>query len=582
MEGGAIVDDFLVPIGGHGPIDVNNAAHYEQAEAAAAKVKCEQVSSIPPAVQDDTLTTWWIAPKEGQGFKDIYSEALPKPMQSLIIGTNGRFAFAFTAANNDDTPMAAADDIYDKTKQYDTFERAEIQDKLYAAYAAQNPCFAYKWATTQFERNAMALSTAFSVQHELFVKKDAETKMAIVQSMIRVDLTMVRPLTAFSKQLSEQLRCLPAKVEGNQEQLRRIKMQIRPGGMVNIAVSSAAPPAPPAPPASGGGAGENQTDKTATTIVPPPEGKGVTFSLLLCKVPTGKATAWKQNGTDYMFTCEPKTVPVACFNDNHLIVLYQLPQKACVQVRHFELEPQDGSGHYIKAQRSLDFVFDFPVEFGRRGLFSATLSTDGRLVVCFGTGVVVFSAAPPFGGGGEKGGGEERSFYRLVSVSDARMVTCATLVDTTLMIGTDKGECFTINMATNEITNVETTAAIEPLFSIHATQESKHRCILHSVMNFGGRLSMRSDMPNVVVELRRPVALDSSGSLIFALTKYGFVNVIHSDMRNVSRIFEPPQDIYEVPQLQHAYKGIKAYKDRLVCVYQNGTIRNLLLHKIKK
>jgi hypothetical protein len=280
-----------------------------------------------------------------------------------------------------------------------------------------------------------------------------------------------------------------------------------------------------------------------------------------------------------MFTCEPKTVPVACFNDTHLIVLYQLPQKACVQVRHFELEPQDGSGHFIKAQRLLDFVFDFPVEFGRRGLFSATLSaTDGRLVVCFGTGVVLF---PPSSSGGGGGGGE-RTFYRLVSVSNARMVTCATLVDTTLMIGTDKGECFTINTATSEITNVETTAAIEPLFSIHATQESKHRCILHSVMNFGGRLSTRPDMPNVVVELRRPVALDSNGSLIFALTKYGFVNVIHSDMRNVSRIFEAPQDIYEAPQLQHAYKGIKAYKDSVVCVYQNGTIRNLLLHEVNE
>ena len=573
MEGGALVDDFLVPIGGHGPIDANNAAHYEQIEAAAASVKCQEMSSVPAPVPDDTLTTWWIAPKKGQGFKDVYSEALPKPMQSLIIGTNGRFAFAFTTANKDDTPFSP-DDIYDKTKQYDTFERAAIQDKLYAAYAAQNPCFAYKWATTQFERNAMALSTAFSVEHELFVKKDAETKMAIVQSMIRVDLTMVKPLTAFSKQLSEQLRRLPAQVEGNQEQLRRIKMQVRPGGTVNIAASSASPPPPPA---AGGAVEENHT----TSVSPPPEAGGDTFSLLLCKVPTGKATAWKQNGADYMFTCEAKTVPVACFNDTHLLVLYQIPQKAQIQVRHFELEPQDGSGHFIKAQRLLDFVFDFPVEFGRRGLFSATLSaTDGRLVVCFGTGVVLFPPcppAPPFGGGGG-----ERTFYRLVSVSDARMVTCATLVDTTLMIGTDKGECFTINTATSEITNVETTAAIEPLFSIHATQESKHRCILHSVMNFGGRLSTRPDMPNVVVELRRPVALDSNGSLIFALTKYGFVNVIHSDMRNVSRIFEPPQDIYEAPQLQHAYKGIKAYKDRVVCVYQNGTIRNLLLQEISQ
>lgn len=556
-----MVDDFLVPIGGHGPIDANNAAHYEQIEAAAAaSVKCQEMSSLPAPVPDDTLTTWWIAPKKGQGFKDVYSEALPKPMQSLIIGTNGRFAFAFTTANKDDTAFSP-DDIYDTTKQYDTFERAAIQDKLYAAYAAQNPCFAYKWATTQFERNAMALSTAFSVEHELFVKKDAETKMAIVQSMIRVDLTMVKPLTAFSKQLSEQLRRLPAQVDGNQEQLRRIKMQVRPGGTVNIAASSATSVSPP--PEAGGAGGEG----------------GDTFSLLLCKVPTGKATAWKQNGADYMFTCEPKTVPVACFNDTHLIVLYQLPQKACVQVRHFELEPQDGSGHFIKAQRLLDFVFDFPIEFGRRGLFSATLSaTDGRLVVCFGTGVVVFSHAPS----SSSSGGGERTFYRLVSVSDARMVTCATLFDTTLMIGTDKGECFTINTATSEITNVETTAAIEPLFSIHATQESKHRCILHSVMNFGGRLSTRTDMPNVVVELRRPVALDSNGSLIFALTKYGFVNVIHSDMRNVSRIFEPPQDIYEAPQLQHAYKGIKAYKDSVVCVYQNGTIRNLLLQEVNE
>jgi hypothetical protein len=570
MEGGALVDDFLVPIGGHGPIDANNAAHYEQVEAAAAaaSVKCQEVSSVPAPVQDDTLTTWWIAPKKGQGFKDVYSEALPKPMQSLIIGTNGRFAFAFTAANNKDDTSFSPEDIYDKTKQYDTFERAAIQDKLYAAYAAQNPCFAYKWATTQFERNAMALSTAFSVEHELFVKSDAETKMAIVQSMIRVDLTMVKPLTAFSKQLSEQLRRLPAKVEGNQEQLRRIKMQIRPGGTVNIAASSVS-----LPPQAGGAVEENHT---ASVSPPPPAGgKGDTFSLLLCKVPTGKATAWKQNGADYIFTCEPKTVPVACFNETHLIVLYQLPQKACVQVRHFELEPQDGSGHFIKAQHSLDFVFEFPVEFGRRGLFSATLSaTDGRLVVCFGTGVVLFPPAPC--------GGGERTFYRLVSVTDARMVTCATLVDTTLMIGTDKGECFTINTATSEITNVETTAAIEPLFSIHATQEVKHRCILHSVMNFSGRLSTRTDMPNVVVELRRPVALDSSGSLIFALTKYGFMNVIHSDMRNVSRIFEPPQEIYEVPQLQHAYKGIKAYKDRVVCVYQNGTIRNLLLQQISQ
>ena len=101
-------------------------------------------------------------------------------------------------------------------------------------------------------------------------------------------------------------------------------------------------------------------------------------------------------------------------------------------------------------------------------------------------------------------------------------------------------------------------------------------------MNFSGRLSTRSDMPNVVVELRRPVALDSSGPLIFVLTKYGFLNIIHAEMRNVSRIFEPPREVYEVPQLQHAYKGIKAYKDRVVCVYQNGLVRNMMLHEIKK
>ncbi|MBX9636528.1 MAG: hypothetical protein K2Q45_03145 [Nitrosomonas sp.] len=543
------VDDFGIPIGGQGPIDANNLEHYAAAPVVAA-VTSEEVPLVPNAVVDDKFTSWWILPKEDQKFKSVYSHALLNPMESYILGTNGRFAFAFTTVDKDID--RSNDPLYDEKKKYSLLEKAALQDKIHENYAKQNPCFRYKWATTQLEREAAAVSTTYSIKHELFVKDDAKTKLAFFKSMVDVDLTMVKPMQYIATLLNEKLKTLPETDDNANADFRQVKPEDRPGKNINIEFSVM-------PPLADGEA------------APPLQlGAYDCFKLLLCKVPTQDPTKWKEYGNDFMFKCESNTVPIACFNDTHFIVLYQVPGKPLIQVRHYELEPQDGSGHYIRPVRDLDFVFTFPVDFGATGFFGAFLSNDANkhLLVVFGTGVLVFP----------KKKNQDVSVYRIhPSDKYIRLITCANMVNNHLMIGTDSGECFTLDIFTKKLVQVEVTPAIEPIFSIHAKEENPGRCVLHSVFNLSGRMSTRPEAPNTLLELRRPVALDSEGSLVFVLTKYGFINIIHADMRKVARILEPPYQIHTAPPLQHAYKGIRVFKDKFVCVYQNGIVRSTRL-----
>ena len=606
-----VVDDFCMPIGQNGPI-----GNYEMAAIDASLSEAPPVELVTSLAESKTCQTdeereaqqaieygdmpkhlwrerktqedWWMSPneKQGQAYRDIYSQGFQSPYRCIVIGTNGTYAFAFHA--NDHENKVEIPKI-DQGQKLDTHQRAALQETLYAAYARNNPCFAYKWSTTQFEREAMYASSRFSITNEIKTRDEAKTKNEVLQSMTKVDLALVKPIAKLGKLLSDQMKQLPEKCED-----RTVKFEER----VNVAnVGSRL--YNPTGPAGAGGVGmsdeKNQTDKAHTPSPPPPPSGGagvasISFSLMINKVPVAKkATAWKI--TDFTFACEPRTAPIACFNSTHLYVLFQIPGQAKICCRMFELSPQDGSGHFIKLQGEFDF--DIPLDFGTRGLFNAALGEEGELSVAVASGVVFFPKPSPTPQAGEKVPLERKHFVLVqekkavegaspaaaAAAAAVAMITTLTILSANhhLAIGTENGECHIIDYTNDTVIMRMVTAAVEPIFSVHLSTHGK--CVMHTVMNLSGSINPYNANPDVL-ELRRPVAVAGCGSLLFVLTKYGFVNVINCNARNVYRIFEPPKSTFEVPSLQHAYKGgIYAGTDYFVCVLHNGVVRRTELFK---
>lgn len=626
-EGLPLVDDFCMPIGQNGPIGNYEVASIDVAIASAPpsggaelistlaeSTTCQtdeerdarhaiEYGDLPKQlwkerkVQED----WWMSPQEGTGqaYRDIYSQGFASPFRCIVIGTNGTYAFAFYANDHENkVPIPKLE----QDQKLDTHQRAAVQETLYAAYAKNNPCFAYKWSTTQFEREAMYASSRFSITNEIKTRDEAKTKNEVLQSMTKVDLALVKPIAKLGKLLSDQYRNLPEKCED-----RTVKFEERKF-ISNAACKTPLPPPPegvveggvkventkvPPPPSGAAATAEGQVEIDTSTVSPPPAAAlavGTTFSLMINKVPRPKkATAWKI--TDFNFVCEPKTAPIACFNSTHLYVLFQLPQQNKICCRMFELSPQDGSGHFIKLQG--EFAFDIPNDFGSRGLFNAALGEQGELAVAVASGVVFFPR-PEAGG---KTPLERKHFILVQSKQDVQvdakeevpgpsapeppMITSLTILSSQhhLAIGTENGECHIIDYKEDTVVMRMVTAAIEPIFSVHLSTHGK--CVMLTVMNLSGSINPYNANPDVL-ELRRPVAIAGCGSLLFVLTKYGFVNVINCNARNVYRIFEPPKEVFDVPSLQHAYKGgIFAAPDHFVCVLHNGVVRRTELFKRK-
>lgn len=91
---------------------------------------------------------------------------------------------------------------------------------------------------------------------------------------------------------------------------------------------------------------------------------------------------------------------------------------------------------------------------------------------------------------------------------------------------------------------------------------------------------MRPQQP-VLLNTERPLAFDTCGSLIFVLTKYGGYQVFNTNVRKVLYQGAPVKQDLLHTGAQHAYAGIKAYPEHVVCVYPNGVIRRITLIREK-
>lgn len=526
----------------------------------------------------------WMAPGPEDTIHDLSSQLLPHADRTIVIGTNGVYSFALECA--DDTrvqmdPEITGENRKKKTKEEEQKEalkklngpekredRVETIDKFYAEYAKKNVGFAFKRSLSNFERQAFYMALKFDFAN-LHIVGDAKVMLERLMDMARVDNSLRSPISKLGPRLTKKMNTLPARFERNQK---------RPVSRTADRPDGAFP-----------------TVKFMTIDFHEPVQEVVapdltTFRLLICPTPTLEQHKKKKKkqphwvDVNLAISTDAKTVPACAFNDTHFVILY-LPfveaRNGVLIVNLYELPSMQSTSR--KQLTKVDcFYFCFPPELANEGMLNIHLSQQGVISVCFANGVLVFDAfrqvpqihvllleavkcqrrittSPIF---------HPPAFKR--DTPDAKDMWCGTVV-----LGTDKGECYGINWRTGFVHFIEVSPAVEPIF---ATHYSNGKIFMQTVMTVCGTISNLSAANQLtVLPIDRPLAMDSCGALIVVLSKYGFIKILSSIARQVAREFPQPSVGSHTPLLQHAYKGVKAFHDHIVCVYPSGLVRNLVL-----
>lgn len=282
------------------------------------------------------------------------------------------------------------------------------------------------------------------------------------------------------------------------------------------------------------------------------------------------------------------TMPCITSNETHLAILFQPFDEmdpTVVTVYMYRLNEHPAQKECAR------FFFQFPAEhFKEQGMLNLQLNDAGILSVSFANGVVVIDTTP-----GSAEGGKPR-----IVLCPPRIVTAtATHEKDLLMLGTNGGECVGLLWKTGDIVFSEITPVVEPIYSIHY---SNKRVIMHTACAITARLNPYLTTAMTYLPTARLTGLDVCGTLMFAVEKYGNIQIFPTLVRKVIFPFKEPKQHYrsrpipqekKTPQADDPSKGkesppppgfeyvdsvpyytsIKVTPGRIVVLYPNGLIR---------
>jgi hypothetical protein len=575
----------------------------------------------------------WIAPGETDNIIDLDSGLLPHPDRTIIIGTNGTISFALQCADDDTIPFDKERLLNPEKKPNNRDELIAIVDNYHAQYSRVNVAFDYKRRLSEFEGASFYLALKYDIESNIHLQGDAKLLVERLTDMARVDSTLRSTISRVGTRLDKRRKKLP--ISFDKEHSRpKVQMAERPGGcfaMVQFMMTDFHDQ-------NGDDTIFAPQDASTTffrlLVCRTPTQTSSSSS----SSGRGKKPGWID--TNIGVLTDAKTVPACAFNDTHFCILYlphTVTRNAVIFVDMYKIPDAaiTPGGNKPKLTHVDRFAFRFPPQFANQGMINVHLSDCGIMSVCFANGVLVFDTLrmvpgihvillelAPSDKETKKTEEEERRLRRRITTAsifhpapfprpspedylasatketakevisekgkeeeeeeekeaeNKRDIWCGTIV-----LGTDKGECYGINWRTGKVIFIEATPGVEPIFTTHY---SNGKIFLHSVMAITASIpDLSSGIPQMtILPMDRPVSMHTCGSLIFVVSKYGFVKVFSSIARKVAREFPPPVTGSKTPLLQHAYRGVRAYTDHLVIVYPSGMVRNLILTKtIKK
>lgn len=500
----------------------------------------------------------WMAPKPGQTYEQLESKPFLNPERTYVVGTNGVFAIAFQANDDDSVPPQTKEAKEEKDKE-----------QYYKYYATKNPAFALKEFERMFERRNFYLAMRFSVK-QLCLRQDAELLLEDVLSISKIDPTLREPISKMGAVISKKLHTLPTKFPKGKTRPPQMAEE-RPGKAYAAVRYAEYPFAEPVK--------EKQLDLITAT---PTQS---VYRLLLGKTPTSnKKTSWKD--INHVIITQGKTVPACGMNDTHMVVVYEplveKPEDAgIVFIDLFEFITE--TTRLKKVDR---FYFRFPPTLVEMtGLVSVHLSRELIFSMTFANHVFCFDVLRQIKPGivsSVKLETEDPKFARLVTTApifhprnEFRTPDSTEKWPGTVLMGTDKGECYMADWQTGTVYHVNHGPAVEQVF---ATHYSAGRVFMQTIMGVSGRISNMEHKDGLtVLPIGRPMAMDVCGGLIFVITKYGLIKIFSCLARDIIREFPAPEGGAQTVLFQVAYKGMKAYHDHIVCVYPNGIIRKISL-----
>jgi hypothetical protein len=277
------------------------------------------------------------------------------------------------------------------------------------------------------------------------------------------------------------------------------------------------------------------------------------YTLYYCNTSKlGKSAGWVKAKMQTI-SATPETVPCLASNETHLAVLFQAydePDPSVVTIQLYRLNEHP-------AQKPCQqYLFQFPKEhFTEQGLLNMTMNNEGVITVAFANGVVAINT--------------NSDSVRIFLAGNHIVMSSSAYKNETVLLGTNMGECIGVDWKTGDVVFTEITPVVEPIYSV---RYSNKRVFMHTACAISGRMTPYQTDGMTHLPSGRLTGMDVCGTLVFALEKYGNIQVFSSSVRGVVFPFKPPKEPFETPLCLPHYASIKATTDRVVALYQNGLI----------
>lgn len=488
----------------------------------------------------------WMLRKDGT--TESFSEMLPDPMASLVVGVNAHFACALTARDTGTLEGAALKDGL----------KSHQQMKAYLdARGSVNAAILHKTILWEAEGKAF-LQYGRGLVHKCAGMADRIALGLEEMEVIRAGDVLLSPHASAIDALLKRHQSAAATEETSQPHHSYTYARL-PGGVHAECVEMEVP-TPPAPPAE-------MIPTRPHTI----------YEVMLCRVPLldpekAKKRMKKWRNTNIRLRVREGTTPTAAMNDELVVLIYCDAEKSSnpleIRLAAYSLEYL-GTSNQKNPPPLWTAALQLPYEeFQGSGsdeiLLLHAYAAERHLVLGFGSKVLYYEWATT-----------ELRIFSLVPHKKKyrRTITCVSLTrDQQLLFGTHYGEAYRVDLSSGNYT-VARVPAVEPVFAIHWMPSSRG-ILIQTIMNLFVEIP---EMARYELQSQRVMATDRCGQLVFFVSKYGHVQAYNLFVSGMWRRWDPPSAGASTLYLQHAYRGICALPTHVVILYLSGMIRVITL-----
>lgn len=484
----------------------------------------------------------WLNPSEEQNYVEHYSLRLPFPERSIVFGTNGVISVAIQCV--DEAPLAAY-----KRELIDKYECVGFHANI--KYTISNLRTIH-----QFQNMFAWLKDIYLVDESLRGPINL-SKVALLQQAIDIleptacmgwfktlkDKDDRKLISVLAPQLSQRLKN-PTALEPTPVDAKSLP---RPGNaLARVRFDKI-----------------EYIESPSRTVEPLTEPRS--FRILICKTPMsgtiGKHVMWKDANLPILV--KPDSIPSIAFNDTHMAVTYQSPDFAedilSVSLYSIVLEGK----RYFNHVHTVHFKGRFA-----DGFLTTQLSEKNQVCIALGSGVTIVDLSGV--------GTAEYVYLEPENPKHRRKVTFASMKEDELLVATNKGEYYRIDLKKSTVVETNQILAVEPIYDV---QYNYGQLYMQSTMSVSGQFRPQHAGYDVL-DLNRPTCMATRGCLLFVATKYGHIQVFTRIKEGIVRTFNPIQQQQQAMNQQPIVpNGIKAYDDYIVCVNQNGVVRYVGLKK---